>query len=152
MFLSVKTSATPVNTGLVETCNQASCFTRVKNLQIKIWCLKQKFVYLFMLTFFLILLFFVLGLMLRPRLSKYIRKQFADFFDNKHKNYEVEFRIEFYNQPSLHHIGEKGVLVKSPPIQIYVEAIDEEDALNILESIIRQEVKGELISIKEISE
>jgi hypothetical protein len=103
-----------------------------------------------MLTFCLTLLFFILGLMLRPRLSKYIKRQFADFFDNKHKNYEVEFRIEFYNQPSLHHKGEKGVLVKSPPIQIYVEAIDEEDALDILESIIRQEVKGELISIKEI--
>lgn len=104
-----------------------------------------------MLTFFWVLLFFILGLILRPRLSKYIKKQFSSLFDEKTQYYQIDFKIEFYNQPSLHHKSEKGVLVKSPPIQIQVEAVDEEDALTILETIIRQEVKGELISIKEIS-
>jgi len=101
-----------------------------------------------MLTVFLTVLFFALGLMLRPKISKYIKNNFEIY--SKINVYDIEFRIEFYNQPSLHHEGENGVLVKSPPIKIQIRSTDEEEALISLESIIRQEVKGELISIKEV--
>lgn len=103
-----------------------------------------------MITVLLIIIFFVIGLLLRPILSKYIRQQLSDFFERKYKTYEIKFRIEFYNQPSIHHEGEKGSLVKSPPIQIQIKSPNEEEALNILENIIKQEVKGELVSIKEV--
>jgi|ERR1035437_1042693 hypothetical protein len=103
-----------------------------------------------MITLLLVIVFFTIGLIIRPILSKYIRKQFSDFLERKYKTYEIKFRIEFYNQPSVHHKGEKGSLVKSPPIQIQIKSPNEEEALNILESIIKQEVKGELVSIKEV--
>jgi uncharacterized protein YfcZ (UPF0381/DUF406 family) len=69
---------------------------------------------------------------------------------NKYKRYEVVFKIEFYSQPSLHHLGEEGTLVKSEPVKVQVDAENEDDALNVLDGVIKQEIRAELLSIKEI--
>lgn len=99
---------------------------------------------------FLSILFFIIGLLLRPILTKWLKKYFIELFENEYKRYEVVFKIELYTQPSLHHLGEEGTLVKSDPVRVQVDAEDEEEALILLDTVIKQEVKAELISIKEI--
>jgi uncharacterized protein YfcZ (UPF0381/DUF406 family) len=69
---------------------------------------------------------------------------------SKYKRFEIIFKIELYTQPSLHHLGEEGSLVKSEPVKVQVDAENEDDALHILDGVIKQEVKAELLSIKEI--
>ncbi len=93
------------------------------------------------------LLFFIVGLFLRPVISKWIKKY---FLVKNTKRFEVVFRIEFYSQPSIHHVGEEGTLVKSEPIKVQVDALDADEALSILDGVVKQEVKSELVSIKEI--
>jgi len=102
------------------------------------------------MTFILCLSCFLIGLTIKPIVSKLLKKYLGDFFESKLKRFEIVFKIEFYNQPSLHHLGEEGILVKSEPTKIQIDAPDEEEALNILDGVIKQEVKSELVSIKEI--
>lgn len=99
---------------------------------------------------FLSILFFIIGLLLRPILTKWLKKYFIELFENEYKRYEIVFKIELYTQPSLHHLGEEGTLVKSDPVRVQVDAEDEEEALMLLDTVIKQEVKAELVSIKEI--
>jgi hypothetical protein len=73
-----------------------------------------------------------------------------DWFDYKTKRYEIEFKIEFYSQPSIHHLGETGTLVKTDTIKAQIDAETEDEALTLVDLIVKQEVKSELISIKEI--
>lgn len=102
------------------------------------------------MTLLLCLSSFVIGLAVKPLLSSFFKKHFGDFFEIKLKRFEIVFKIEFYNQPSIHHLGEEGILVKSDPVKIQIDAPDEEEALNILDGVIKQEIKSELLSIKEI--
>lgn len=101
-------------------------------------------------VFILILIAFIAGVLLRPLISRIAKKNFTDWFDSKYKRYEIEFKIEFYSQPSIHHLGETGMLVKTDPIKVQVDAKEEDEALTLVDLIVKQEVKSELISIKEI--
>jgi hypothetical protein len=96
-------------------------------------------------SFFIALLFFVVGLILRPALSRSIKSMTA-----KIKRYEITFKIEFYSQPSIHHLGEEGVLVKTDSIKLQIDAEGEDEALTMLDGIIKQEIKAELLAMKEI--
>lgn len=101
-------------------------------------------------VFILVLIAFITGVLLRPLISRIAKKNFADWFDSKFKRYEIEFKIEFYSQPSIHHLGETGVLVKTDPIKVQVDAETEDEALTLVDLIVKQEIKSELLSIKEI--
>ena len=103
------------------------------------------------MTILFSILFFVLGIFLRPLFTKWIKKHFVNVYFAESKRYEIIFKVEFYNQPSIHHLGEEGILVKSEPIKIQVDADDEDDALDIVDTLVKQEVKAELMAIKEIS-
>lgn len=101
-------------------------------------------------VFILILLAFISGVLFRPMVSNFIKKNFSDWFEFKNNRYEIEFKIEFYSQPSIHHLGEVGTLVKTDPLKIQVDAKTEDEALSLVDLIVKQEVKSELLSIKEI--
>jgi len=88
----------------------------------------------------------LLGLFLIPKLMDKF------FNNNKKKTFEIIFRIDYYQQPSLFGSDTKGQLVKSPPITVKIQASNETGALNILDNIIKEETKGELVEIKEIKE
>ncbi len=94
--------------------------------------------------------FFIVGIILRPKIILFLKKHFSQYFQQELKRYEVQFKIEFYNQPSIHHLGEEGKLSKSEAIKIQIDADSQDEALSILEDIIKQEVKSELLEIKEI--
>ena len=93
---------------------------------------------------------FIAGMIFKPVVLWFIREYIFDYAASKNKRYEVKFKIEFYSQPSLHHLGEEGVLVKTEPIKAQVDAVDADEALNILDNIIKQEIKAELLELKEI--
>jgi len=94
---------------------------------------------------------FVFGVILQPLIMKFIKKHFVHWLHSNLKRFEIEFRIEFYSQPSIHHLGEQGILVKTDPIKVQVDAETQDDALTIVDLIVKQEIKSELINIKEIS-
>jgi hypothetical protein len=102
------------------------------------------------MSFIFSVLFFIIGLILRPFISRLIKSQFGNFFLDKYKRFEIVFKIEFYSKPSIHHLGEEGMLVKSEPVKVQIDAENEDDALEILDGVIKQEIKAELVSIKEI--
>lgn len=102
------------------------------------------------MAFLFSLLFFITGLILRPVITRLFKKYFYSFFEVKSTRYEVLFKIEFYSQPSIHHLGEEGILVKTEPIKVQVDAESPDEALNTLDGIIKQEIRAELIDIKEI--
>ena len=87
----------------------------------------------------------ILCLCLRPHLNNFINSVTA-----KIKRYEVTFKIEFYSQPSIHHLGEEGVLVKTDSIKLQVDAENQDEALTMLDGIIKQDIRAELLAIKEI--
>lgn len=95
-----------------------------------------------------ILLSLIVGALLRPAISKFLKKNFI--FGEENKRFEIEFRIEYYSQPSIYHPGEEGILVKTSPIKAQIDAADQEEALDVLSEIIRNEVKSELVYIREI--
>lgn len=97
------------------------------------------------------ILFFIVGLILRPAILKLIKKNFSQFFTSKLKRYEITFRIEYYSHPSIHHLGEEGSLVKTEPIKVQVDAESQDEALSSLDEIVKQEIKSELVAIKEIT-
>ena len=73
------------------------------------------------------------------------------FFPKRNlKCFEVTFKIEYYQSPSLFNNDCEGNIIKSPPITIKIRATDSDQALHILEEVVREETKGELISINEI--
>lgn len=72
------------------------------------------------------------------------------FSGGKKKVFKIVFRIDYYQQPSLFSAETKGSLVKSPPITVRIAANDRDDALHMLDDIIREETKSELVSIKEL--
>lgn len=85
------------------------------------------------------------GLLLLPKLvDKYLK--------GKKKTWEVVFRIDYYQQPSLYNKDAKGQLIKSAPITVKIQATTEKDALDLLDDIIKEETKGELVRIREIKE
>lgn len=100
---------------------------------------------------FLCILFLVIGIIIRPWITKFLKKPFLHFFEPVVKRYEIEFKIEFYSQPSIHHLGETGILVKTDPIKIQIDAENQDEALDLIDSVIKQEVKAELLAIKEIA-
>ncbi len=102
------------------------------------------------MTFLFSITFFIVGFFLRPLVSNWVKSYFNDYFESKYHRFEIEFKIEFYNQPSIHHLGQEGILVKSEPVKVQIDAPDEEEALNLLDGVIKQEVKAELLSIKEV--
>jgi hypothetical protein len=91
----------------------------------------------------------VIGIFLRPVIVKYFKKYLN--FQTNEKRFEIEFKIEFYSQPSIHHVGEQGMLVKTDPIKIQVDAKNADEALDMVDLVVKQEVKSELVSIKEIN-
>jgi hypothetical protein len=74
------------------------------------------------------------------------------YLTGKKKTFEIVFRIDYYQQPSLYNKDAKGQLIKSAPITVKIRAATEKDALNLLDDIIRDETKGELVRIKEIKD
>jgi hypothetical protein len=102
------------------------------------------------MVFVFSILFFITGLILRPAITRLFKKHFAGFFEVKSTRYEVLFKIEFYSQPSIHHLGEEGILVKTEPIKVQIDAESPDDALDVLDGIIKQEIRAELVEIKEI--
>ena len=101
---------------------------------------------------FLYLLFaFLLGaavclssLLLLPRLfDKWFRS-------GKKKVFKVVFRLDYYQQPSLFTSETKGTLIKSPPIAVKIAAKDRDEALHVLDDLIKEETRAELVSIKEL--
>lgn len=100
-------------------------------------------------TFVIIFFSIVAGLLLRPLISKFVKKH-LNFFEEETKRFEIEFKIEFYSQPSIHHLGEQGILVKTDTIKAQVDATSEDEALTMVDEIVKQEVKSELVSIREI--
>lgn len=93
---------------------------------------------------------FLLGIFFRPLIIKFFKNKLSFLFEEQTKRYEIEFKIEFYSQPSIHHLGETGILVKTEPIKVQVDADTEDEALSTVDQIVKQEVKSELLSIKEI--
>lgn len=73
-------------------------------------------------------------------------------FKSKKKVWEVVFRIDYYQQPSLYNSNAKGQLIKSQPITVRISAGSEQEALHLLDDIIKEETKGELVRIKEVKE
>jgi hypothetical protein len=104
-----------------------------------------------MITFIISILFFIVGLVLRPTIVKLIKNNFSQYFTSKLKRYEIIFKIEYYSHPSIHHLGGEGILVKTEPIKVQVDAESEDEALSSLDEIVKQEIKSELIAIKEIN-
>ena len=102
-----------------------------------------------MLTVIAIICSMVIGIFLRPVIVKYFKKYLN--FQTNEKRFEIEFKIEFYSQPSIHHVGEQGMLVKTDPIKIQVDAKNADEALDMVDLVVKQEVKSELVSIKEIN-
>jgi hypothetical protein len=102
------------------------------------------------MLFIFSIIFFIAGIILRPQIVKLLKKHFSQYFHKDIKRYEVQFKIEFYNQPSIHHLGEEGKLARSEAIKIQIDAESQDEALSILEGVIKQEVKAELLEIKEI--
>ncbi|MDP2692725.1 MAG: hypothetical protein Q8O88_03755 [bacterium] len=74
------------------------------------------------------------------------------YFSGKKKVYEVVFRLDFFELPSLYSNNIKGQLIKSAPITVRIGATSEKEALHLLDDIIKEETKGELVRIKEIKE
>lgn len=92
---------------------------------------------------------FLLGAALVLAGLLFIPKLMDRYFRSKKKTYEVMFRIDYYNPGSLFSPS-KGTLVKSPPITIMIQATSEQEALHLLDDIIKEETKGELVRIKEV--
>lgn len=73
-------------------------------------------------------------------------------FKSEKKVYEVVFRTIYYQQPSMFSNIAKGTLIKSPVITVKIKAKNEQNALCMLDDIIKQETKGELVKIKDITD
>lgn len=86
--------------------------------------------------------FVLAGLLLLP-------KMIDRYFKNGKKTFEICFRIDYYSPGSLYSPS-KGQLIKSQPITVMVRAVNEKDALHLLDDIIKEETKAELVRIKEI--
>lgn len=100
---------------------------------------------------FLQLMFaFLLGAALVLSGLLFMPKLIDRYLTRKNKTYEVTFRIDYYNPGSMYSPS-KGTLVKSPPITVNIKASGEQDALHLLDDIIKEETKGELVRIKEIT-
>ena len=74
------------------------------------------------------------------------------YFKSGKKTFEVVFRINYYQQSSLFNSNAKGQLIKSQPITVRIRAVNEENALHLLDDIIKEETNSELVRIKEIKE
>jgi hypothetical protein len=103
-----------------------------------------------MITIITAVICLVVGIVLRPQIMTIINKHLVTTFYNDINTYELEFQIQFYNQPSLHQIGANGELIKMEPIKISVNAKSEKEAIELLSDIVRQEMKPDLLSIKQI--
>ncbi len=73
------------------------------------------------------------------------------YFKSGKKTYEIVFRVDFYSPGSMFSPS-KGQLIKSQPITVMVRAVNEQDALHMLDDIIKEEVKAELVRIKEVKQ
>jgi len=94
-------------------------------------------------SFILGTVFTLLGLLFLPKvLDKY--------FSGNKKTFEIVFRLDFVEIPSLYNSNAKGQLIKSAPITVRIRANNEQNALFLLDDIIKEETKGELVRIKEI--
>lgn len=102
--------------------------------------------------YFLVLIIgIVLGLILYKKFPKWVRVWFPDLLPRTIV-YEIQFRISWLSQPSLFNEDINGELIKTKPITVRVEAINEEEALANLHELLLQEVKPDLITIKEIND
>lgn len=93
----------------------------------------------------------ILGLILYKKFPKCVRTWFPDLLPRSIV-YEIQFRISWLSQPSLFNEDINGELIKTKPITVRVEAINEEEALANLHELLLQEVKPDLITIKEIND
>ncbi len=73
-------------------------------------------------------------------------------FFPKNKYFEIQFRLLWLSQPSIFTADVNGDLIKTKPITIRIVAESEHDALIYLNELLLQEVKPDLIAIKEIDE
>lgn len=103
-----------------------------------------------MLTIITAFVFLVLGLILRPKIVSLINKRLVNTFKQDLHRFEIEFQIQFYNQPSPPQVGANGNLTVLEPIKINVDAKNEEEAITLFAEIIKHEIKTDLISIKQV--
>jgi hypothetical protein len=101
---------------------------------------------------FLYLIFaFILGAAVMLSCFYFLPRLLDRLFNNgKKRVFKIIFRIDYYQQPSLFSAETRGALIKSPPIAVKIAARDRDDALHMLEDIIKDETKCELVSIKEL--
>jgi len=103
-----------------------------------------------MLTIITAFVFLILGLILRPKIVSLLNKRLINTFKQDLHRFEIEFQIQFYNQPSQHQVGVNGNLTSLQPIKINVDAKNEEEAIDLFAEIIKHELKTDLISIKQV--
>jgi hypothetical protein len=93
----------------------------------------------------------VVGIILYRKVPIWIRKWFPKW-DPELKVYEIQFKISWLSQPSLFTVEVNGELIKTKPITIRVKAQNEESALLQLHELIIQEIKPDLLTIKEVND
>ncbi len=93
----------------------------------------------------------VVGIILYIRIPIWIKTWFPKWIKET-KVFEIQFRISWLSQPSFFNVEVNGELIKTKPITVRVEAQDEESALLHLRELIIQEIKPDLITIKEIND
>lgn len=94
---------------------------------------------------------FLLGAAIVLSALLFLPKLVDKYLTRKNKTYEITFKIDYYRPGSLYSPS-KGTLVKSPPITVNIKASGEHEALALLDDIIKEETKGELVRIREIKE
>ncbi len=91
------------------------------------------------------------GILLYIKVPIWIKKWFPKW-ERELKVYEIQFRISWLSQPSLFNVEVNGELIKTKPITVRIKAINEQSALLHLHELVIQEVKPDLITIKEIND
>ena len=99
----------------------------------------------------IIIFFFLLGAATVLVGLIFLPKLIDKYFKSGKKTYEIVFRVDFYSPGSMFSPS-KGQLIKSQPITVMVRAVNEQGALHLLDDIIKEEVKAELVRIKEIKD
>lgn len=95
---------------------------------------------------------FITGALVVLSIFYLLPKVIDNFIKRRNRVFEIVFRVDYYQQPSLYNKDAKGRLIKSEPITVRIAALNEKEAIAMLDDIIKEKTKGELVRIREIKE
>ena len=95
-----------------------------------------------------ILLGVCLGIVSYIYIPKFVKKYLTKPDNSKY--FDITFKLVYFVEPSIYHHNTNAELIKTDNIKMKIKALDKNEALNMLEEIVHQEIKLELTEIKDL--